>query len=210
MDSPFMNGYTMNQQLFTSRDIERCYPWISAWTVNHRVKSGSLSITHKSAGTGIPNMFTLPELVHAAILDDLASLGVFAVQNSAAVQYLEPIEKVGEQWKYESSWGDSTDAFFVKYDFYERHDYRVKIHVELRHDHLRGANIPKKYREGPGRFYVLTYGPDNFGDTTFMEHQLGDWLDPKRDHIHKMVTSVGFVYVRRLYDIALKKLGITA
>jgi hypothetical protein len=61
--------------LYTAKDVNTCFPWLKATTINNRIKSGYMNPTHSSSTTGIPNVFTLPELVHCAVLDDLSAMG---------------------------------------------------------------------------------------------------------------------------------------
>lgn len=201
-------------KLYTAKDVERCYPWITAWTTNHRVKKGALRIEHPSPGSGIPNLFTLPELIHCAVVDELSSLGVFGVQHSTAtdyptsVHYHDPFRhETGE--KREKVWtGEGVDPYYVDYDFYKRHDYRVVVEVQVRHDILPGTNIPKNLSTGPARFYVVSYGPESFEGKSFIDARLDYWLSPNKDKFNRLHAAKGFIRVRQLYELARETLGL--
>ncbi len=197
----------MNSRLYTAKNVSECFPWISAWTVNHRVGTGALPIDHPSTGTGIPNMFRFPEVVHAAVVDELASLGVFAVQNSTSIRYRDPHRDEEGELKIKIWSGMATDAYYVDYGFYERHEYRVTVEIQLRHDILPGSNIPKKYQEGPGRFYVVTYAPERFEDRPFIAETLDYWLSREKEKFNRLHCAKAFIRVRPLYDLAAEKLG---
>ena len=197
----------MTKSLFTAKDVERCYPWISAWTVNNRVQKKMIPIEHASSGTGIPNMFTRREVVHCGVVDELACLGCFNNLNSTTVHYREPVgpdEKGAPRWK---AWDRGLNAYYVDTDFYERHDYRVVIEVELRHDSIPGTNIPRELREGPGRFYVVRYAPEDDYNHTYIEGRLDYWLSPKKKKFNRLHVSKAFIRVRPIFDLAAEALG---
>lgn len=192
----------MKERVYTAKDVERCFPWITAWTTNHRVKAGALRIAYPSTGTGIPNVLRFPELVHAGVVDELASLGVFGVQHSTTIHYREPRRDEKGEKQIRTWTGHATDAYFVDYDFYERHDYRVVIEVQIRHDFLPGANVPREHREGPGRFYVVTYSPEIFEGEGFIEERLEYWRSPKKAQFNRLHAAKAFIRVRQLYELA--------
>jgi hypothetical protein len=208
----------MSDRLYTAKDVERCYPWISAGTTNYRVKSGAIPLAHPSSGTGIPNMFTLPELVHCAVIDELASLGVFAVQNSTTIHYLIPRLREDGRLEFIAPTGPGTDAYFVRYDFYEQFSYHIVIEMQVRHDFLPGSNVPREHREGPGRFYVVTYSPEityvwkekenKAVEIPFITQQLDDWLTRREAKRNRLHMAKAFIRVRQLYDLAAGTLGL--
>lgn len=208
----------MSAKLYTVKDVERCFPWISAGTTNYRVKSGAIPLTHPSTGTGIPNMFTVPELVHCAVIDELASLGVFAVQNSTTIHYEIPRLREDGIPEFTMATGPGTDAYYVRYDFYEQFLYNITVEIQVRHDLLPGANIPREHREGPGRFYVVTYSPEityiwnenekRADEIPFMTKRLDYWLAPGKAKLNKMHMAKAFIRVRQLYDLAAETLGL--
>jgi len=48
---------------------------------SYRINNGFLPIEHPSSGSGTPHLFSFPELVHCAVIDDLGSLGMFKREN---------------------------------------------------------------------------------------------------------------------------------
>lgn len=63
------------QGVFVMRDVLTAYPWLSQQIVHHRIKREFIKLRHSPRGKGTNNVFTLPELVHVAVVDELASLG---------------------------------------------------------------------------------------------------------------------------------------
>lgn len=64
-----------NRDTFELGDVLKAFPWISNQLINNRIQRGHLRIRERSAGRGLPHIFSLPELVHAAILDEVAAFG---------------------------------------------------------------------------------------------------------------------------------------
>ncbi|MBI4964693.1 MAG: hypothetical protein HY913_15545 [Desulfomonile tiedjei] len=207
-------------QLYTAKDVERCYPWISAGTTNYRVKSGAIPLTHPSTGTGIPNMFTLPELVHCAVIDELASLGVFGNLHTTVIHYREPKGTNEKGEPITMAWDGSKNPHYVDMNFYERLDYRVIVEVELRHDGLYGSNLPRElilyrtdehgmlqHKEGHGRFYNVTYSSEVVHEKTYIDMRLEYWLAPRKAKFNRLHMAKAFIRVRQLYDLAAETLG---
>lgn len=207
----------MSDKLYTAKDVERCFPWITAGTTNYRVKNDHIPLTHPSTGTGIPNLFTIPELVHCAVIDELASLGVFAVQNSTTIHYNTPRLREDGRPDFETSHGPGTDAHYVRYDFYEQFSYNIIVEIQIRHNLLPGANVPREHRKGPSRFFVVTYSPEITYDwkanktieVPFITKQLGHWFDPKKRKTNRFHMAKAFIRIRQLYDLAAETLGLT-
>lgn len=223
MDGSSISGCKMSDRLYTAKDVERCYPWISAGTTNYRVKSGAIPLTHPSPGTGIPNMFTLAELVHCAVIDELASLGVFGNLHTTVIHYIEPKGRNEKGETLTATWDGSTNPHYVDMNFYERWDFRVIAEVELRHDGLYGSNLPSevvaiyhdkqghlRHKEGQGRFYNVTYAPETVHEKPYIEDRLDYWLSPKTPkRINRLHMAKAFIRVRQLYDLAAETLDLT-
>jgi hypothetical protein len=211
----------MPQKLYTAKDVENCFPWISAGTTNYRVKMGAIPLKHPSPGTGIPNMFTLPELIHSAVVDELASLGVFGNLHTTVIHYKEPKGRNEEGVPLTSAWDGSTNPHYVDIGFYERWDYHVIAEVELRHDGLYGSNLPRElilyrqdehgmpqHKEGHGRFYNVTYAPERMHEKSYIHSRLKYWLSSQKKKFNLMHAAKAFIRVRQLYDLAADKLNL--
>jgi hypothetical protein len=214
-------------KLYTAKDISKCYPWISPGTINHRVQQQFLKLENPSPGTGIPNMFTEEEVVHCAVLDELATLGVFGKLHTSpihttSINYREPYRDEKGQ-KMEKSWG-SPDPFYVDLPFYRRLNYRVIVMVRILHEDIAGVNvhevrfleptpeIPFQHIEpiprGWGRYYYVMFAPEEFEGESFVQKQLDYWFDPKKKRVTRVWASHGFISVRKLYELAADALGL--
>lgn len=213
----------MTDRLYTAKDIEKCYPWISAGVTNHRVTIGAIPLAHKSPGTGIPNMFTLPELVHAAVVDELATLGVFGKLHDTSVNYQEPFRS--DTGQLLSRCGGSPERFYVDLDFYVRWKFRVVVEVQVHHEDLPGQNTGEvQWREptpdmpflhieriprGWGRYYYVLYAPEtDLENKSFIQKQLDYWLSPTKARFTRTWSSKAFIRVRRLYELAADALNL--
>jgi len=211
----------MKTRLFTAKDCEKAFPWITAGTTNYRVKIRALPIEHPSPGTGIPNLFTLPELVHAAVLDELASLGVFGNLHTTAIHYIEPKGRNEKGETLTATWDGSTNPHYVDMGFYERWNYRVIVEVEFRHDGLYGSNLPGdvilyetdeqgnlQHKKGRGRFYNVTYAPERVHEKSYIQRQLKYWLAPKKAKFNRAHAAKAFIRARTLYELAAEALDL--
>ena len=212
-----------SRRLYTAKDCENCFPWILAGTTNHRVKENYLPIENPSTGTGIPNMFTIPELIHAAVFDSLASMGCFAKQKtmSAVVHYREPFVSKDGTEKIRTRGGEAK-PYYVDYSFYEKRNYNVVVGIELRHDGLYGSNLPKEViplsphdlegkpypKEKLGRFYIITYAAEFEHGKSYIDKKMQYWNSPKEAKFNRWVTAHAFIKVRPLYEIAAETLGL--
>lgn len=57
------------------RDVLRCYPWLAPSTVSRRIYSGVFPVEHVPT-RGCPQLFSFGELIHCAVIDDLAAFGL--------------------------------------------------------------------------------------------------------------------------------------
>ena len=210
-------------KLYTAKDISRCYPWISPGTINHRVQQQYLKLENPSPGSGIPNMFTEEEVVHCAVLDELAFLGVFAKLHTQSINYQEPSrDEKGE--RIIKTWG-SPDPFYVDLPFYRRHQYDVIVVVRVLHEDLVGTNvhevrfveptpgIPFVHMEpipkGWGRYYHVLFAPEEFEGESFLETVLAYWFAEETKRETRFWGSHGFISVRKLYELAAAVLGLS-
>jgi len=87
-------SYIEDRPLFSAKDVLRCFPWVSASVLHHRVSKGYIPLKGlkpgKGPGRGVPIMFTLPEVVHCGVVDELASLGVFGDLNMVNTMMVWP------------------------------------------------------------------------------------------------------------------------
>jgi hypothetical protein len=65
------------RRLFKMQDVLTAFPWLSQQTVCYRIKRGFINLKHRAKGKGSNNEFSLAELVHVAVVDEIASLGAF-------------------------------------------------------------------------------------------------------------------------------------
>jgi len=213
----------MSRKLFTAKDVERCFPWITAGTTNYRVKQDIIKLEHPSTGTGIPNVFTLRELVHCAVIDELATLGVFGNLHSTSINYTEEVTPQDGQRQFKTF--GSPDPYFVDLDFYQRHDFNVVAEIQIHHEDQPGVNvhdvvwhdptpeIPIPHMEpipkGWGRYYYVLFSPErDLEGNSFIRKQLAYWLKPEKEKINSTLISKAFIRVRRLYNMAAKSLGL--
>jgi hypothetical protein len=218
-----MAFWNMSEKLYTAKDVERCYPWITAGITNHRVTIGAIPLTHKSTGTGIPNMFTLYELVHCAVIDELATLGVFGKLHSASVNYRDVVRDKGGK-EIENAWG-SPNPYHVELDFYQRWAFRVIVEIQIHHKDLPGTNVHdvkwceptedvpfvhiEPIPKGWGRYYYVLYAPEYIMEgKPFIQSELDYWLSPKKANVTRTQISKAFIHVRRLYELAATELGL--
>lgn len=194
-------------KLYTAKFVSEVFGWMSAWAVNNRIKNGHQKIVHESSGQGIPNMFYLSEVVHAAVVDEFSSLGVFGNQIKSSIHYAKPYIDENSKPRFRIEGGRAEKPTTVEPGYYEDFDYRVIIEIEIRHDKLPGSNIPKEDREGPGRFCVVTYAPEEYEGRSFMYERLDYWRDPNKIKHNKFVTAKSYIKVRPFYEMVLDKLS---
>jgi len=169
----------MKDDLFTSRDVCRAFPWISPQILHYRIASGLLPIKYSSKGPGLPNQFRHVELVQAGVLDELASLGL-----------LHDRKHVDTDVCTDGVTTLLNDPFGIPDALYLEANYNVIIVV-----------IVRRERTPPRRKYGMTYYAAN--DQTVKE-MADSWLDTagiSRDQ------SMAFLAVRRFYKIAAAALG---
>jgi hypothetical protein len=61
--------------LFQMRDVITCFPWLNHNTQNYRLSKGFTVASVYPQGKGTAALFTFPQLIHLAVIDELASLG---------------------------------------------------------------------------------------------------------------------------------------
>ncbi len=60
---------------FGLTDVLTAYPWISQQILNHRIQQKFVTLKHPARGKGTRHSFSLAELVHVAVVDEIASMG---------------------------------------------------------------------------------------------------------------------------------------
>ena len=172
-------------KLYTAKDITKAFPWISAGIINHRVKEGVLPITNPSTGTGIPNMFTMAEVVHCAVVDELATIGCLGKLAHVMAGMSHPTSVISVPVTLAMEVTDVVhcleNPFEVDLSIYEEHDFRVAVTVQILHEHclthlgmfpLALSNEPLP----PGRYYWITYHPQTFSSRENIEKEIAGWL----------------------------------
>lgn len=171
----------MSNQLYTTRDVRRCYPWIDDRTLAHRIASGHLKLTNPSPGSGIPHLFTFPELVHCAVLDELSCLGALS-KGHRKFSLRKGGGRVGNdvwQWPFPE----------IPAQYYTDKEYRVFVHVLIVHLRFPGQEPPGVQLDSLRSYAILYSGLPELADTLGAHTQ-------------------AFISVRPFYEIAHDALGM--
>lgn len=140
---------------FTMKDIHKALYWIPSTTVYDRVKKGLCPVISEIRGDRKTFVFSKAGLVHVAVVDALASLGLWG--GLVEIEVRDDVGFVPDPNLGKQSYSHRNMAECMKsaLRFYEDHQYLCGVLVDIRH--LRFPAEGKRRQKRSPRYAILRF-----------------------------------------------------
>lgn len=121
----------MESSVFGISDIRRCFPWIAHSTIQDRIELGLTPINRRGS-EGEPHKFTLPEIVHIGVVDEMLTLGAIRPTKKTSdlsIEFLSHPEDQGDYSQHQPP-GQWREAIY----YCEFHSFHCVASVNIGHE----------------------------------------------------------------------------